>query len=43
MPDRWELDHGLNPENPDDRNDDRDRDRYTNLEEYLNSLCRAVR
>ena len=39
MPDAWELDHGLNPKLPDDRNGDRDHDGYTNLEEYLNSLC----
>jgi hypothetical protein len=39
MPDSWELAHGLNPDLPDDRNGDRDHDGYTNLEEYLNSLC----
>ncbi len=39
MPDRWEQAHGLNPDDPADRNGDRDRDGYTNLEEYLNSLC----
>lgn len=38
MPDDWETEHGLNPYNPDDRNDDRIGDGYTNLEEYLNSL-----
>ncbi|MCP4259916.1 MAG: pectate lyase [Planctomycetes bacterium] len=37
MPDKWEKRHGLNPNNPTDRNDDADRDGYTNLEEYLNS------
>jgi hypothetical protein len=39
MPDSWERDHGLNPNDPDDRNGDRDHDGYTNLEEYINGLC----
>jgi hypothetical protein len=39
MPDTWEKAHGLDPQNPADRNADRDGDGYTNLEEYLNSLC----
>jgi hypothetical protein len=39
MPDDWEKVHGLNPEDPADRNGDRDGDGYTNLEHYLNSLC----
>jgi lysophospholipase L1-like esterase/pectate lyase len=39
MPDAWENGHRLNPRNADDRNEDRDRDGYTNLEEYLNGLC----
>ena len=39
MPDAWEKAHGLNPNDPADRNADRDGDGYTNLEEYLNSLC----
>jgi pectate lyase len=38
MPDKWELAYGLDPVNPADRNDDRNKDGYTNLEEYLNSL-----
>jgi hypothetical protein len=38
MPDKWELDCGLNPGNRADGSDDRDKDGYTNLEEYLNSL-----
>lgn len=41
MPDEWEIAHKLNRLNPDDRNDDRDRDGYTNLEEYLNSLVQG--
>jgi pectate lyase len=41
MPDAWERSHGLNPNDPNDRNGDRDGDGFTNLEEYLNSLCQA--
>lgn len=40
MPDAWEAAHGLDPKNPADGNADRDGDGYTNLEEYLSSLCR---
>jgi len=40
MSDEWEKTHGLNPDNADDRNDDLDQDGYTNLEEYLNGLCK---
>ena len=38
MPDAWERSHGLDPAVAADRNDDRDNDGFTNLEEYLNSL-----
>jgi hypothetical protein len=38
MPDSWEIQHGLNPNDPADRNGDFDNDGYTNLEEYLNEL-----
>ena len=38
MPDQWEKDHGLNPDDASDGNRDRDNDGYTNLEEYLNGL-----
>ncbi len=38
MPDEWETENGLNLNDPADRNDDRNNDGYTNLEEYLNSL-----
>ena len=41
IPDAWETAHSLDPNNPEDRNSDRDGDGYTNLEEYLNSLCPA--
>jgi hypothetical protein len=36
MPDDWEKQHDLNPDNPADGNADTDADGYTNLEEYLN-------
>jgi hypothetical protein len=36
MPDAWERSAGLDPEDPLDRNGDRNGDGYTNLEEYLN-------
>lgn len=39
MPDWWEVAHKLNPNDPADRNLDRDGDGYTNLEEYLNWLA----
>jgi hypothetical protein len=39
MADQWELDNGLDPTNPDDRNGDFNGDGYTNLEKYLTSLC----
>ena len=38
MPDYWEIEHGLDPNNAADRNDDFDHDGYTDLEEYLNEL-----
>ena len=38
MPDAWEKARALNPSNAKDRNEDRDGDGYTNLEEYLNHL-----
>ena len=39
IPDAWETAHGLNPNDPLDRNAVTGRDGYTNLEKYLNSLC----
>jgi hypothetical protein len=36
MPDVWEKRYGLNPRDPSDASADKDRDGYTNLEEYLN-------
>ncbi|WP_256865321.1 Ig-like domain-containing protein [Paenibacillus sp. 32352] len=38
MPDEWELAHGLNPNDPEDRNGQMNGDGYTNLENYLNSI-----
>ena len=39
MADAWELAHNLDPKDPEDRNGGKDKDGYTNLEEYLNGLC----
>lgn len=39
IPDSWEQKNGLDPRNPEDRNDIPEQDCYTNLERYLNSLC----
>jgi hypothetical protein len=39
IPDDWEKAHGLNPNDPADRNAIPDNDGYTNIEKYLNSLC----
>lgn len=36
MPDAWERKHGFNPHDPSDGAADKDKDGYTNLEEYLN-------
>jgi len=36
MSNKWEMDHALDVDNPDDRNEDPDNDGYTNLEEFLN-------
>jgi hypothetical protein len=38
MPDVYEKQNKLNPNDPQDRNLDSDKDGYTNLEAYLNSL-----
>ncbi|RPJ56454.1 MAG: pectate lyase [Acidobacteria bacterium] len=38
LPDAWEELHGLDPDNPSDHAADRDKDGYTNLEEYLQEL-----
>jgi pectate lyase len=36
MPDSWEITHGFIPKDVSDSHADRDKDGYTNLEEYLN-------
>jgi hypothetical protein len=38
IPDDWETKHGLNPKNAEDASLDRDKDGYTNIEEYLNGI-----
>ncbi|MHC4518034.1 MAG: pectate lyase family protein [Planctomycetota bacterium] len=38
MPDAWERDRGLNPDDASDGAKDRDGDGYTNVEEYINGL-----
>ena len=42
MPDAWETAHSLDPADPTDGPQDRNRDGYTNLEEYINSLVPPV-
>ncbi|MCJ7543025.1 MAG: pectate lyase [Phycisphaerae bacterium] len=42
MPDAWETARGLNPADASDAATDRDRDGYTNIEEYINSLAEPV-
>ncbi len=41
MPDEWELQRGLNPNDAADGPDDSDGDGYTNVEDYLNGLVRV--
>lgn len=41
MPDAWEEKSGLDKNNPDDRNGDRNGDGWTNLEDYINGLVPA--
>ena len=38
LPDEWERQNGFSPDRRDDPNGDHDRDGYTNIEEYVNSL-----
>lgn len=38
MPDKWEIQHGLDPHNPADGNGDADGNGYTNIEKYLHAL-----
>ncbi|WP_437592360.1 pectate lyase family protein [Sorangium sp. So ce1000] len=39
MPDAWEISAALDPDDPEDRNGDRNGDGWTNLEEYINALA----
>ncbi|WP_242696407.1 pectate lyase family protein [Longitalea luteola] len=41
MPDEWEKKNGLNPNNAADASQDRNKDGYTNIEEYLNSVVKS--
>jgi hypothetical protein len=41
MPDDWELQSGLNPLDASDSGQDKDRDGYTNIEEYINGTDAA--
>lgn len=41
MPDVWEVNNGLNPNNPEDRNN-KDFDGYTMLEVYINGLSKSI-
>jgi hypothetical protein len=36
MPDEWESRHALNPRDASDASEDKDRDGYTSIEEYIN-------
>jgi len=38
MPDQWEIEVGLNKDDPNDASKDRNGDGYTNIEEYINTL-----
>ena len=42
MPDEWEKKHGLNPNAASDGPQDKDKDGYTNIEEYLNGTDPTV-
>jgi hypothetical protein len=42
MPDQWERERGLDPDDPADSRLDRNGDGYTNVEEYINELCPAL-
>ena len=38
MPDKWERKYNLNPNNPEDSNEDLSGDGYTNIEKYINGI-----
>ena len=41
MPDEWETKNKLNPKDASDVSKDRNKDGYTNIEEFLNSVVEA--
>lgn len=43
MPDKWELENGLNPYDPTDANGDCTGDGYTNIEKYINGISTTTR
>ena len=43
MPDEWEIDNGLNPNDPSDANKDCTGDGYTNIEKYINGIPTNVK
>ncbi len=43
MPDKWETDNGLNPNDPSDANGDCTGDGYTNIEKYINGISAKVK
>lgn len=43
MPDEWEIENGLNPNDPTDYKGDINNNGYTNLEDYINSLTGEVK
>ncbi len=43
MPDEWEIDNGLNPNDPSDANKDCTGDGYTNIEKYINDIPTNVK
>ena len=43
MPDEWEVENGLNPNDPSDANKDCTGDGYTNIEKYINDIPTNVK
>ena len=43
MPDAWEVENGLNPNDPSDANGDINGDGYTNIEKYINGISTATK
>ena len=38
MPDAWEIKNGLNPKDASDASKDKNKDGYSNIEDFLNSV-----